>query len=125
MTNGPISITTSDYLEQKNILVDGNSWTIKLPGAGTELRISQSQRRIKLLDKKIEDGSATEADFDLYDKLENGTIELFQNMFNDGTETNQTVIEWVETTPLAVIVAAFESIKSQAQEVQTVDGTNS
>lgn len=123
-----ISITTSDYLEEKHILVDGNDWIIKLPGAGSELRLSQSNRRMKLLDKKIEDGTATEADFDLYDKLENNTIDMFKNMLNDQTTDNKSVIDWIENTPLAVINASFEEIKKQAEDnkkSEIVDGKES
>lgn len=121
MSKGAISITTSDYLEEKHIMVDGKDWLIKLPGAGTELRISQAQRRIKLLDKMIEDGSATKEDFDKYDELENQTLELFNNMFNDGTPENTSVHEWVANTPMVVILAAFEEIKKQAGEKLTAE----
>lgn len=121
MSKSAISITTSDYLEEKHILVDGKDWLIKLPGAGTELRISQSQRRMKLLDKKINDGSATEEDYDLYDKLENNTLTVFENMFNDGTPENESVRQWVQDTPMGVIMAAFEEIKKQAEENKKAD----
>lgn len=110
-----ISIKTADYLQEKHIEVDGNDWTIRLPGAGSELRLSQANRRIKLLDKKIADGTAKESDFDQYDRLENLTLEMFEKMFNDGTTENKTVKDWVRNTPLVVIMAAFEEIKKQAE----------
>jgi hypothetical protein len=127
MSKSAISITTSDYLEEKHVLVDGRDWVIKLPGAGTELRISQAQRRMKLLDKKINDGSASEEDYDLYDKLENNTITVFENMFNDGTTENESVKQWIQETPMGVIMAAFEEIKKQAEENKKADdgGTTS
>jgi hypothetical protein len=119
-----IKITTSDYLKDKHVLVDGNDWTIKLPGAGTELRMSQSQRRMKLLDRKIENGSATDDDLDLYDKLENESMDMFYQMFNDGSETNKSVKEWIISTPLSVIMAAFKEIKRQSEDKEVAeDGT--
>ena len=115
MSKQAININTSQYLGETRVIVDGQDWEIKLPGAGTELRLSQAQRRIKLLDKKIENDTAIEADYDLYDKLENQSISIFTNMFKDGSEDNAAVKEWVESTPLAVIMASFEEIKEQAQ----------
>lgn len=114
MPKPAININTKDYLGETRVIVNGNDWEIKLPGAGTELRLSQSQRRIKLLDKKMNDDTATEADYDLYDKLENQSIAIFTDMFRDGTDSNQSVKDWVEATPLAVIMASFEDIKEQA-----------
>lgn len=111
----PLTINTGNYLQDKHILVDGKDWTVKLPGAGTELKLSQSKRRIKLLDKKIENGTATEEDYDLYDELEDMTLKTFESMFNDGTEDNKSVVDWVRNTPLIVIMAAFEEIKKQAE----------
>ncbi|HUH57784.1 MAG TPA: hypothetical protein VL020_04650 [Pseudomonadales bacterium] len=127
MSKQAININTSQYLGETRVIVDGQDWEIKLPGAGTELRLSQAQRRIKLLDKKIENDTAVEADYDLYDKLENQSISIFTNMFKDGSEDNAAVKEWVESTPLAVIMASFEEIKEQAQnggleEDKAVDG---
>lgn len=119
MAKQAISIDTSKYLDNTRVVIDGNDWGIKLPGAGTELRLSQAQRRIKLLDKKINDGTAQEADYDLYDKLENQSIDLFAKVFNDGTDDNASVRAWIEDTPMSVIMATFEDIKEQAQDADT------
>lgn len=121
MPKPAISITTSDYLEEKYIQVDGKDWKIKLPGAGAEMRISQATRRMEFLDKKIKNGTAEEKDLDLYDKLEAGTLEIFEEMFNDGTEENQSVKDWVRNTPMPVILAAFDEIKRQAEENKKAD----
>lgn len=127
MSKAAINIDTSKYLGETRVIVDGQDWRIYLPGAGTELRLSQAQRRIKLLDKKMADDTAVEADYDLYDKLENQSIAIFTDMFKDGSEDNAAVKAWVEATPLAVIMASFEDIKEQAQnggleEDKAVDG---
>lgn len=106
-------IKTSDYVKTYDILVDGNSWTMKAPGAGDELAMSQATRRAKLLEKKIEDGSAVESDFDLYDKLESKIFSMFEKIFNDGTSENTSVKNWVSATPISVINDIFEDIKKQ------------
>lgn len=111
-----ITINTSKYMGEKRVVIDGNDWKVTLPGAGEELRMSQAQRRIKLLDKKIEDGSATEADYDLYDKLEADMLQRFVDMFNDGSKDNKTVKDWVNNTPFAIIAASFEEVKKQSEE---------
>jgi hypothetical protein len=94
--------------------IDGNIWSINLPGAGTELMLSQAQRRIKQLDRKVESGNATDEDLDEYDRLELTFYNLFRNMLSDGTEENASVHKWIDETPMAVIAQVFEEIKEQA-----------
>lgn len=109
-------IKTSNYVKSKKILVDGNTWTMTVPGAGDELALSQAQRRMKMLQSKLESGTATESDYDLMDKLESRTYDMFVKIFKDETKDNSQVKEWVNATPLEVIGAIFQDIKKQAEE---------
>lgn len=109
-------IRTDKYQKEKKILMDGKEWIMRLPGAGDELALAQAQRRVKLLDKKIEDGTATEVDYDLYDKLENRTVEMFTKVFIDGSKDNEGVRKWLYDTPLVIIYEIFEDIKKQAED---------
>jgi hypothetical protein len=116
----PVKISTSKYKQNGKVDIDGKIWSVKLPGAGTELRLSQAQRRLKVLDKKIESDNATEEDLDRYDGYEKTVYDVFFNMFEDTTKDNSEVKAWIEDTPLAIIMLAFEDIKNQAND----DGQN-
>lgn len=124
----PIKISTSKYTKQGKVEIDGHLWTVKLPGAGTEMRLSQSFRkskgyaaRIELLEKKIDDGKASETDLDTYDKVcaeydenERFIMSVFTSIFQDDTKDNSEVKQWLEETPSGIIQMAFESIKESA-----------
>lgn len=109
-----IKISTSKYTKQGKVDIDGKIWSVTLPGAGTELKLSQAQRRIRVLDKKIESGDVTEEDLDRYDAYEKTVYDVFLNMFRDSTKDNSEVTKWVNETPLAIILLAFEEIKNRA-----------
>lgn len=129
----PIKINTSKYRKQGKVNIDGHIWDVHLPGAGSELRLSQAFRssqlwasRLELVDRKIKDGTATEEDLDKYEeydtrftKSEEKVLDLFTQFFQDGTPNNSEVKAWLEETPIAFIQAAFEDIKEQAQTEQT------
>lgn len=110
----PVRISTDKYTKEGKVEVDGKIWSVKLPGAGTELKLSQAQRRTKVLDKKIESDNATEEDLDRYDQYEKTIYDVFLNVFKDSTKDNSEVKEWVENTPFAIIMLAFEDIKNAA-----------
>lgn len=114
MSNVP-SINTSTYLKSRNIEIDGFVWTLKAPGAREELSMSQAQRRIKRLDQKIEERTATDQDYDLYDKLEAQSYSMFKNIFKDTTADNSQVNNWLEETPLGVVMQIFQDIKKQLE----------
>ena len=99
-------VDTSKYTKEGKVEVDGKLWTVKLPGAGTELRISKAQRRLAFLEKKI----------DRYDELEQFMFDFFKGVFTDSTKDNSEVTEWIENTPGAIIIQAFEDIKTSAAE---------
>lgn len=131
----PIKINTSKYTKEGKVDVDGNIWTIRLPGAGSELRFSQASRGCKLfgsritkLDVKIDNGTVTDAELDDYEEYckkydENEAIiySIFVETFLDGTPENTGVKEWIEKTPTMVITRAFEDIKDQSN--QSLDGS--
>lgn len=124
----PIKISTSKYTKQGKVEIDGNVWDVVLPGAGTELRFSQASRackmygsRIELLDRKIDEGTITETDLDKYEEYskkfeENEKIiyDIFAKTFKDSTKDNSQVNKWINDTPTAIIMLAFEDVKSQA-----------
>jgi|VirMetMinimDraft_7_1064189.scaffolds.fasta_scaffold06105_4 ASC-1-like (ASCH) protein len=114
MATEPIKINTGKYNKQGKVDVDGKIWTVKLPGAGTEMRLSQAQRRLTMLDQKVENKTATEEDLDKYDSYELVVYETFKSMFKDNTKNNSEVSKWVEETPLAIMVQVFEDLKEQA-----------
>lgn len=109
-------VDTSKYTKEGKVEVDGNIWTVKIPGAGTEMKMSKYQRREKFLKSKLDNGTASEADLDTYDEIEEFFYDFFKNIFQDGTPENTSVHEWVEATPLSVIAQAFEDIKEQASK---------
>ena len=41
-------------------------------------------------------------------------FDTFKDMFKDGTKDNDKVKEWVEDTPIAIIVQVFEDVKKAA-----------
>ncbi|MCA9330385.1 hypothetical protein KDA11_07060 [Candidatus Saccharibacteria bacterium] len=116
-----IKISTGKYQKSGKVEVDGKVWTVNLPGASTELKLGQAQRRLTLLDKKIEAGEATETDLDKYDEYEEVIYSTFSRIFQDGTKDNSEVKLWMDETPMAIIAMALEDIKSQAngQEAKT------
>ena len=63
----PVKISTSKHIKEGKVDIDGHIWTVKLPGAKTELRMSQVFRdnklyaaRIANLDKKIDSDKYTD-----------------------------------------------------------------
>lgn len=121
----PIKISTGKYNKDGKVDIDGKIWTVKLPGASTELRLNQAQRRLTLLDKKVEAGTATEEDLDKYDEYEQVVYSTFTNIFQDGTKDNTEVKAWITDTPMAIIALALEDIKSQANGQTTETDTQS
>lgn len=126
----PIKISTSKYIKQGKVEIDRNLWEVVLPGAGTELRFSQASRacklhaaRIDLLDKKIDNGTITDSELDRYEESskkyeENEKIiyDIFHKTFQDGTKDNSSVKKWVDETPTAIIMLAFEDVKEQSKD---------
>ena len=115
----PIKISTGKYNKQGKVDIDGHIWTVSLPGASTELRLNQAQRRLTMLDRKVKDGSITEEELDKYDEFEKTIYDTFLNIFQDDTEENAEVTKWVNETPLAIIVMALEDIKASANGQET------
>lgn len=132
----PIKISTSKYIKQGKVDVDGNIWDVVIPGAGTELRFSQASRMLKLygarvdnLEKKFDaldrdQKSVPDADLDLYEEYsakyrENEQIvyEILQHTFKDGSEDNATVKQWLHDTPMVIIMKAFDDLKQQTSGV--------
>jgi hypothetical protein len=126
----PMKISTKKYTNNGKVDIDGNLWSVKLPGAGTELRFSQASRacklylsRLELIDKKIDAGTVTESDLDKYEDYskkyeENERViyDIFANTFVDDTDDNSDVKKWVDETPTSIIMLAFEDVRSQAHD---------
>lgn len=110
----PLIINTGDYLKQGKVEVDGNIWSVKLPGAATELKVSQLKRRLEFLEKKIDSGTATDVDIDKCDDLEAKLYAALMSMFSDGSEDNSSVVKWMEETPLVVILQVSDDIKEKS-----------
>lgn len=127
----PIQINTSKYNTHGKVEIDGHIWEVRLPGAGTELRLSQATRasklygsRIALLDQKIDAETITSEDLDLYEEYNRKYEEaekiltgFFTTVFKDSTEDNSEVKKWVEDTPTSIIMLAFDDVKNQANKV--------
>lgn len=133
----PIKISTSKYTKSGKVDVDGHIWSVNLPGAGTEMRFSQASRacksaeaRLGLIDKKIDAGTVTEAELDSYDEHakryednERIIYDVFMAVFKDDTKDNSEVKKWMNDTPTAIIMLAFEDIKGQANDGSTGTST--
>ena len=109
-------IDTSKYVTDGKVEVNGKIWEVVLPGAGTELKMTKMRRRSDFLTKKVEKGDATEEDLDRLDAIEDEFFEFFKSVFKDSTKDNSEVAEWIEKTPMAIIMQAIEDIKEQANE---------
>lgn len=109
-----IKVSTKNYKKSGKVDIDGNIWEVKLPGAATEMKLMQAQRRLSILEKKVKSGEATDEDLDRYDAFEKVAYDTFRGMFKDKTEDNSEVNKWIDETPMGIIVLAFESIKEQA-----------
>lgn len=121
----PIRVSTDKYTKSGQIDIDGNIWNVKLPGAGTELRMGQVQReakaceaRIKILESKIDDGKASDEEIDRYEELcakslalQKESMAVFLTVFNDGTKENNAVKKWLDETPTAIQFMVFEDVK--------------
>lgn len=138
----PIKISTSKYVKQGKVEVDGNVWELKIPGAGTELRFSQASRMVKLygarlsnLDSKFEtllkdNKNISDEDLDNYEQYEakyreNERIvyETLQGMLRDNTKDNNSVKKWLDETPMVIIMQVFEDLNNQADKVnEATDG---
>lgn len=114
-----IKISTGKYKKSGKVNIDGMVWDVVLPGAATEMRLMQAQRRLTLLDQKVEDGIADENDLDKYDEYEKVIVDTFRGMFKDSTKDNSEVNKWIDETPMAFIAQAFEDIKSGSTEQTT------
>lgn len=116
-------IKTSNYVTSKKILLDGQEWTMTAPGAGDELALGQAKRRSEMIEKKIQAGTASDEDYDTYDRLEDRIFKLFAKIFRDSTPDNSQVAAWLDATPMAVIYAIMEDIQKQAEAKELADGT--
>lgn len=126
-------ISTGKYTKEGKVNIDGHIWSIKLPGAGSELRLSQASRESKylsaLIDKlngKIDDGSVTEDELarleeynDKFTATEKTVFGYFRKMLRDDTEDNSEVEAWLEETPMGIIQLAIEDVKKQANAEDT------
>jgi hypothetical protein len=109
-------IQTKSYVQEKTILIDGKTWTMKPLGAGDELAMSQMQRRASSIQKKVDTGEATDEDLDKLEVYETRVMQVFEGIFKDGSEDNSEVREWITNTPFSVIQAVIEEITKQSQE---------
>jgi hypothetical protein len=119
-----INIDTKEYIGEKRVIIDGNDWLVKLPGAGTDLAISQKQRRATFLENKIKSGKYDEKDLDLLDEIETYLVNTMKKMFSDGTPDNASVEKWFDETPSVLIFKVFDDIKRKAQESEATEAFN-
>lgn len=117
----PIKISTGKYNKEGKVEVDGKLWTARLIGAGTDLKLRQAQRWIKLLQDKVEKGTATEEDLTKLEGYEKVQYDVFVGMFRDETPDNSEVREWVDNTPEAILIQAFNDLADQTTESLTKD----
>lgn len=132
----PVRVRTTKYAKSGKVDVDGHIWDVIPPGLGTETRFSQASRaaklyaaRIDLLDKKIDKGTITEEELDKYENYcqqyeENEAVvyDIFIRTFRDSTKDNTEVKKWMDETPSAYIMQAFEDVKTARQKKAEVDG---
>lgn len=113
-------IDTSKYTRSGKVQVDGMTWDVVLPGAGKELEYSKMMRRANFLQKKVDNGTAEEADLDRLDELELKSIDYFASIFKDATKDNSEVKQWINDTPMGIIIQSLEDVKSQVNDAETV-----
>lgn len=129
----PLKINTGKYIKNGKVEIDGHVWSVKMPGAGTELRYSQAERasklygaRLELLNKKIDAGTITESELDSYEEYskkyeENERViyDVFKSVFQDNTKDNSEVSKWLDETSLSLIILAFEEISQSADNLNS------
>lgn len=115
-------IKTQGYLKKRTVLLDDMTVTVHPPGAGSELAFNQTQRRLDFLDKKIKAGTESEADLDLYETLEARTLAYFASILHDDTPDNRGIKEWLDKTPMPVILQAIDDMKRQFEETDRKEG---
>lgn len=113
-------IDTSKYTRSGKVQVDGMTWDVVLPGAGKELEYSKMMRRANFLQKKVDNGTAEEADLDRLDELELKSIDYFASIFKDATKDNSEVKQWINDTPMGIIIQSLEDVKSQVNDAEIV-----
>jgi len=119
-----IDIGADKYRAEKVVLFNGKNWRIRLPGARDELALSQIDRRMKHLEKRIESGTASDADLDKLDELEKKMYTVYLGFFQDETEDNSQVKAWLDDTPFGMVKVILEDITKQAEaKLDATDAT--
>lgn len=115
--NDIVKIDTKRYAKiDPKVDIDGNIWSIHMPGAGKSMEYTKLQRLAKVLYRKVESNTHTEDDAKRLDEIEDWTIEFFLGVFRDDTPDNADVRKWLEETPAPFIMQAFEDVQEQAKK---------
>lgn len=122
-------IKTDKFKKERKVLIDGIEATVQQVGAGTQLTLSQTERRLELINRKLKAGYSDleqmERDISQAEKLEDKMFDFFNQVIRDGSEDNATIKAWIDHTPLEVIQATFEEMQKQFKEndAKVGDGT--
>lgn len=106
-----LSINTKDYVKGKKVQIDGMDWEYFAPGAGMTLDLSKASRKSEELQKKVNDGTATEADRIEQEKLVELVFEFYNSALKDGTKDNKQVKKWLRDTPMEVVSLVLQEIQ--------------
>lgn len=79
-----LEINTNTLKSRKKVLIDGQEYVVRKLGAGEELSLSQSMRRLNKLQQKELEGNLTEKEQDEVSQLAKNTLDILTGTFNDG-----------------------------------------
>lgn len=111
-----LDINTAKYNKTRRVKIDGIEMEFKAPGAGSELAFSQRNRRLEHLQKKLDNGTATDADIDKMDALESSVMDFFNKIIVGVDGNDKAVRAWLDSTPIALIEQVFKDIQNQVEQ---------
>lgn len=111
-----MNISTAKFNKARHVRIDEISMVFKAPGSRSELAFSQMQRRYQVLEKKVNDQTITEQELDRLDKLEEEMFGYFSEIITGDGESDSQVKQWLDDTPMSVIHATIEELKTQLED---------
>lgn len=110
-----ISIKTENYTKGQKFEIDGMEWEYRAPGAGVTLELSKASRKSAEIDKKIKNGTATDADTEKQAELIEAVFDFYNSILRDGTKDNKHVKAWLNETSMEAISAIVQDIQAQSE----------
>lgn len=79
-----LEIRTNELSSRKSVLIDGHGYKVRRLGAGEELTLNQTIRRLEALDKKEKANQLTEKEAEEVMKHGQNMLDIMASCFDDG-----------------------------------------